>query len=72
MAMEPFLNWRMQAEMHWKEFQPKRYAALKKAGMLEKALLEAADTTARAKLLVAFLEMGAFGQPPETTPQRAN
>ena len=29
----------------------------------KQALLEAADTTARAKLLVAFLEMGAFGQP---------
>ena len=28
--------------------------------------------TARAKLLIAFLEMGAFGQPPESTPQRAN
>jgi uncharacterized protein len=42
-------------------------------GPVEKqALLEAADTTARAKLLIGFLEMGAFGQPPETTPQRAN
>ena len=42
-------------------------------GPVEKqALLEAADTTARAKLLTAFLEMGAFGQPPESTPQRAN
>jgi uncharacterized protein len=38
----------------------------------KQALLEAADTTARAKLLVAFLEMGAFGQPPDSTPQRAN
>jgi len=38
----------------------------------KQALLEAADTAARAKLLVAFLEMGAFGQPPESTPQRAN
>ena len=28
----------------------------------KQALLEAADTTARAKLLVAFLEMNAFGQ----------
>ena len=35
-------------------------------------LLEAADTSARAKLLVGLLEMGAFGQPPESTPQRAN
>ena len=42
-------------------------------GAAEKqALLEAADTAARAKLLIAFLEMGAFGPPPETTPQRAN
>jgi Lon protease-like protein len=42
-------------------------------GPLEKeALLEAADTTARAKLLVGFLEMGAFGQPPDSSPQRAN
>jgi Lon protease-like protein len=38
----------------------------------KQALLEAADTSARAKLLVACLEMGAFDQPPETTPQRAN
>src|SRR5205085_9357297 len=41
-------------------------------GPVEKqALLEAANSTARAKLLVAFLEMAAFGQPPDT-PQRAN
>jgi len=38
----------------------------------KQALLEAQDTSARAKLLIAFLEMDAFGQPPETTPQRAN
>ncbi|MBS0519603.1 MAG: LON peptidase substrate-binding domain-containing protein [Proteobacteria bacterium] len=38
----------------------------------KQALLEAADTTARAKLLIAFLEMTAFGQAPETPPQRAN
>jgi Lon protease-like protein len=37
----------------------------------KQALLEAADTTARAKLLNAFLEMAAFGQPPDT-PHRAN
>ncbi len=37
----------------------------------KQALLEAADTSARAKLLVAFLEMAAFG-PPSETPQRAN
>jgi Lon protease-like protein len=38
----------------------------------KQALLEAADTTERARLLTAFLEMGAFGQPPESSPQRAN
>ena len=38
----------------------------------KQALLEAADTSARAKLLIAFLEMGAFGQPPDSSPQRAN
>jgi Lon protease-like protein len=38
----------------------------------KQALLEAADGTARAKLLVSLLEMGAFGQPPDSTPQRAN
>ena len=38
----------------------------------KQALLAAADTSARAKLLVGLLEMGAFGQPPESTPQRAN
>jgi Lon protease-like protein len=38
----------------------------------KQALLEAADTTARAKLLVSLLEMGAFGQSPHSTPQRAN
>jgi Lon protease-like protein len=38
----------------------------------KQALLEAADSTARTKLLVAFLEMGAFGQPPDSSPQRAN
>jgi hypothetical protein len=42
-------------------------------GPVEKeALLEAADTTARAKLLVGFLEMGAFGPSSDSTPQRAN
>jgi hypothetical protein len=38
----------------------------------KQALLEAANATARAKLLVAFLEMGAFGPPPESSPQKAN
>ncbi|CAN5780620.1 LON peptidase substrate-binding domain-containing protein [soil metagenome] len=38
----------------------------------KQALLEAADSTARAKLLVAFLEMNAFGQSSDTPPNRAN
>jgi Lon protease-like protein len=37
----------------------------------KQALLEAPDTSARAKLLAAFLEMAAFGSPSDT-PQRAN
>src|SRR5439155_12184523 len=42
-------------------------------GPVEKqALLEAADTSARAKLLISLLEMNAFGQPSETPPKRAN
>jgi hypothetical protein len=38
----------------------------------KQALLEAPDTTARAKLLIAFLEMTAFGSAPDSPPQRAN
>ncbi len=38
----------------------------------KQALLEAPDTTARAKLLIAFLEMTAFGPTTDTPPQRAN
>jgi len=38
----------------------------------KQALLEAADSSARAKLLVAFLEMTAFGQPSEPTSRKAN
>ena len=38
----------------------------------KQALLEAADSTARAKLLVAFLEMNAFGSGSETPTKRAN
>ena len=38
----------------------------------KQALLEAADSTARAKLLVAFLEMAAFGQPSEPTTGKTN
>ena len=38
----------------------------------KQALLEASDTAARAKLLVAFLEMTAFAPGSETPPKRAN
>lgn len=38
----------------------------------KQALLEAGESSARAKLLLAFLEMNAFGQDPETPPKRAN
>ena len=38
----------------------------------KQALLEAADSSARAKLLVAFLEMNAFAPPSDTTPGKAN
>lgn len=38
----------------------------------KQALLEAADTAARAKLLVALLEMAAFGQASDVPPKRAN
>ena len=38
----------------------------------KQALLEAPDTSARAKLLIAFLEMTAFAPPTDSPPQRAN
>jgi Lon protease-like protein len=38
----------------------------------KQALLEAADSEARAKLLIAFLEMNAFAPGSETPPKRAN
>ena len=38
----------------------------------KQALLEAADGSARAKLLTAFLEMAAYSTPPEPTPGKAN
>jgi hypothetical protein len=40
-------NWVNQAREHWKEFQPKRYSALVKSGMLEAALQDAAERTYR-------------------------
>jgi hypothetical protein len=38
-------NWINLGREHWKEFLPKKFAALKKAGMLEAALKEAAEQT---------------------------
>ena len=38
----------------------------------KQALLEAADSSARAKLLIALLEMTAFGQGTDPSPKRAN
>lgn len=38
----------------------------------KQALLEAADSAVRAKLLIALLEMAAFGQAPDAPPKRAN
>lgn len=38
----------------------------------KQALLEAADSQARARLLIAFLEMNAFAPGSETPPERAN
>jgi Lon protease-like protein len=38
----------------------------------KQALLEAADSSARAKLLIALLEMTAFGQGTDSSPKRAN
>jgi uncharacterized protein len=38
----------------------------------KQALLEAADGSARAKLLIAFLEMAAYSTPSEPTPGKAN
>jgi hypothetical protein len=40
-------NWISQANAHWKEHQPKRYASLMKAGTLGQALTHAADETGK-------------------------
>jgi hypothetical protein len=40
-------NWISQANSHWKEHQPKRYAALMKAGTLGQTLAHAADETGK-------------------------
>jgi hypothetical protein len=42
-----YQNWINQAKAHWREFQPKRYKALKAAGSLDEALSEAAEQTAQ-------------------------
>ena len=42
-----YQNWINQAKAHWREFQPKKYKALKAAGTLDKALAEAAQQTAQ-------------------------
>jgi hypothetical protein len=49
-------NWVSQARAHWKEFQPKRYAALEKSGKLEATLQEAAERTHQE--MSAFEEQG--------------
>jgi len=38
-------NWINQAEAHWKEYLPSKYASLKKAGKLTQALQSAAEMT---------------------------
>jgi hypothetical protein len=48
-------NWLTAARAHWKEFQPKRYASLQEAGMLDQALQYAVDQT---HLEVSQLERG--------------
>lgn len=54
-------NWKDLARQHWREFLPKRYAALQEAGILEKSLDEAANQTF---LEVSQLEQSGF-QPDE-------
>lgn len=41
-------NWAQQAIAHWKEFQPKRYAELKKSGELQREAEAAANLTFKA------------------------
>ncbi|RTL81272.1 MAG: hypothetical protein EKK29_18155 [Hyphomicrobiales bacterium] len=52
-------NWISQARRHWKEFQPTRYEALLRAGILESELRIAAERT--------HDEMSAFEQNGFTT-----
>ena len=49
-------NWKNQASDHWKEFQPKRFAELKKTGKLASALDYAAEQTF--KEMDALLDKG--------------
>ena len=44
--MAQLQNWVSQAKAHWAEFQPTKFAELKKAGTLENALQDAALRTA--------------------------
>ena len=44
--MAQLQNWISQAKAHWAEFQPTKFAELKKAGTLENALQDAALRTA--------------------------
>ena len=40
-------NWVREARAHWKEFLPNRYKEFEEAGILDKALMTAANQTAR-------------------------
>lgn len=41
-----YAHWIHQARQHWREFQPRKFKALKDAGTLDKALEQAAEQTA--------------------------
>ena len=43
--MAEFRNWIRMARNHWQEHQPKKFAALQKAGKLDEALQAAANQT---------------------------
>lgn len=42
-----YANWIRQAREHWKEFLPAKYNDLKQNNLLEQALMEAAEATAK-------------------------
>ena len=54
-------RWMSEAREHWRKFQPRRYASLKEAGLLESSLKYAAEQT---YLEVSQLERSGF-QPDE-------